>query len=117
MTFDYRYHTEVKEGRRIFFGIVPSGKPFYPYFAMITAVRTWCLGRCSTLGLVLQVAAAPRFRANRVQGLAELDSAISYQLPTAMADGIDLSLLQVKESCMSFGLIPFLPQTLLSISR
>lgn len=40
------------------------------------------------------VAEAPKVRNNRVQGLAELDSAVPYQLPTTSEEGIDLTLLQ-----------------------
>jgi len=47
-----------------------------------------------TEDITSKVAVAPNVRANRVQPLSELDSDIVNQLPTAMADGIDLTLLQ-----------------------
>jgi hypothetical protein len=40
------------------------------------------------------VAEAPNVRAQRVQGLQELQEQIQFQLPSALGDGIDLSLLQ-----------------------
>lgn len=43
--------------------------------------------------LTTAVAEAPNVRTNRVQALQELDQQILFQLPSAIADGIDLSLL------------------------
>jgi len=40
------------------------------------------------------VADAPNVRSQKVQGLQELQSQILFQLPSAIGDGIDLSLLQ-----------------------